>query len=45
MKGNDQVLDFSKDGDHKKAFGKLEKAELIFCLDFSVLNRVNELAQ
>lgn len=45
MKGNDQVLDFSKDGDHKKALGKLEKAELIFCLDFSVLNRVNELGE
>jgi phosphoesterase RecJ-like protein len=45
MKGNDKVLDFSKDGDHKKALGKLEKAELIFCLDFSVLNRVNELGE
>jgi phosphoesterase RecJ-like protein len=45
MKGNDQVLDFSKEGDHKKALGKLEKAELIFCLDFSVLNRVNELGE
>jgi phosphoesterase RecJ-like protein len=38
-------LDFSKEGDHKKALGKLEKAELIFCLDFSVLNRVNELGE
>jgi phosphoesterase RecJ-like protein len=45
MKGNDQVLDFSKEGDHKKALGKLENAELIFCLDFSVLNRVNELGE
>jgi phosphoesterase RecJ-like protein len=38
-------LDFSKEGDHKKAIGKLEKAEMIFCLDFSVLNRVNELGE
>jgi phosphoesterase RecJ-like protein len=45
MKGNDQVLDFSKEGDHKKALGKLGNAELIFCLDFSVLNRVNELGE
>ncbi len=45
MKGNDAVLDFSKDKDRKKALDKLEKAELIFCLDFSVLNRVNELGE
>lgn len=45
MKGNDAVLDFSKEGDRKKALVKLEKAELIFCLDFSVLNRVNELGE
>jgi phosphoesterase RecJ-like protein len=45
MKGNDDVLDFSKDTDRKKSLVKLEKAELIFCLDFSVLNRVNELGE
>lgn len=45
MKGNDAVLDFSKDTDRKKALVKLEKAELVFCLDFSVLNRVNELGE
>jgi phosphoesterase RecJ-like protein len=45
MKGNDAVLDFSKETDRKKALVKLEKAELIFCLDFSVLNRVNELGE
>jgi phosphoesterase RecJ-like protein len=38
-------LDFSKEADRKKALVKLEKAELIFCLDFSVLNRVNELGE
>ena len=45
MKGNHAVLDFSKDTDRKKSLVKLEKAELIFCLDFSVLNRVNELGE
>jgi len=45
MKGNDAILDFSKEADRKKALVKLEKAELIFCLDFSVLNRVNELGE
>lgn len=43
MKGNEGVLDFSNGGQRQKALGKLGKAELIFCLDFSVLDRVNEL--
>jgi bifunctional oligoribonuclease and PAP phosphatase NrnA len=45
MKGNEFVLDFSKEGDKKKATKKLNEAEMIFCLDFSVLNRVNELGE
>lgn len=45
MKGNDDVLDFSKPEDHKIAIKKLEEADIIFCLDFSVLNRVNELGE
>lgn len=45
MKGNDAVLDFSKETDRKKSLVKIEKAELIFCMDFSVLNRVNELGE
>ena len=43
MKGNDDVLDFSNGGQRQKALAKLEQADLIFCLDFSVLDRVNEL--
>ncbi len=45
MKGNDDVLDFSKSSEKPKAQSKLEEADVIFCLDFSVLNRVNELGE
>src|SRR5690606_22689715 len=45
MKGNDAVLDFSKPEDRPLAMRKLEEADLIFCLDFSVLDRVNELGE
>ncbi|GMQ31483.1 bifunctional oligoribonuclease/PAP phosphatase NrnA [Algoriphagus confluentis] len=45
MQGNDWVLDFSKDGDKELATEKLNEADVIFCLDFSVLNRVNELGE
>jgi phosphoesterase RecJ-like protein len=45
MKGNDEVLDFSKPEDQKIATKKLKEADIIFCLDFSVLNRVNELGE
>ena len=43
MKGNEGVLDFSNGEQRQKALAKLEQADLIFCLDFSVLDRVNEL--
>lgn len=45
MKGNDAVLDFSHAGQKDLAISKLEEADLIFCLDFSVLGRVNELGE
>ncbi|MBN3581450.1 bifunctional oligoribonuclease/PAP phosphatase NrnA [Algoriphagus aestuarii] len=45
MKGNDDVLDFSKPEHQEIASQKLKEAEIIFCLDFSVLNRVNELGE
>ncbi|GMQ25280.1 bifunctional oligoribonuclease/PAP phosphatase NrnA [Algoriphagus sp. oki45] len=45
MQGNDWVLDFSKDRDKELATEKLNEADVIFCLDFSVLNRVNELGE
>lgn len=45
MKGNDSVLDFSNPSQTELATKKLNEAEIIFCLDFSVLNRVNELGE
>lgn len=45
MKGNDAVLDFSLERDRSVAISKLQKAEVIFCLDFSVLSRVNDLGE
>jgi bifunctional oligoribonuclease and PAP phosphatase NrnA len=45
MKGNESVLDFSNPSEKALALSKLEEAQMIFCLDFSVLNRVNELGE
>ena len=45
MKGNEEVLDFSNPKDQKIATEKLAEADVIFCLDFSVLSRVNELGE
>ena len=45
MKGNEDVLDFSNPAQKDLATTKLEEAEIIFCLDFSVLGRVNELGE
>ncbi|HXC07161.1 MAG TPA: bifunctional oligoribonuclease/PAP phosphatase NrnA [Bacteroidia bacterium] len=41
MKGNKQVIDFS--ADRPKAEKKLNQAELIFCLDFNSLKRIDAL--
>lgn len=45
MKGNDSVLDFSNPAHTELATQKLNEADIIFCLDFSVLKRVNELGE
>lgn len=45
MKGNDSVLDFSNPCDTALATKKLNEADVIFCLDFSCLSRVNELGE
>ncbi len=45
MEGNESVLDFSHPDQVDQVKKKLEEAEVIFCLDFSVLNRVNELGE
>jgi phosphoesterase RecJ-like protein len=45
MKGNDSVLDFSNPTQTALATEKLNEADIIFCLDFSCLSRVNELGE
>ena len=45
MKGNETVLDFSNPKEKDQATSRLEEADMIFCLDFSVLGRVNELGE
>ncbi|WP_268033140.1 DHH family phosphoesterase [Algoriphagus sp. PAP.12] len=45
MEGNDSVLDFSREDQRKKASAALNEADVIFCLDFSGLSRVNELGE
>lgn len=45
MEGNDSVLDFSREDQQQKATTALNEADVIFCLDFSGLSRVNELGE
>jgi len=45
MKGNDEVIDFSIQKNHTKVKKALKDAHIVFCLDFSVLSRVNELGE
>lgn len=44
MKGNEQVIVFNE-GFEEKSKELVETADLIFCLDFSALNRINELGE
>ncbi len=44
MPGNDQVLIYN-DGHQKRSKQLVEQAEMIFCLDFSSLHRINELGE
>jgi phosphoesterase RecJ-like protein len=47
MPGNEDVISLSRDSDEptRKAAGVIRSADIIFCLDFSSLNRINELAE
>lgn len=45
MEGNDTVLDFSIAEDHELAKKALRESDMVFCLDFSGLGRVNELGE
>lgn len=42
MNGNDEVIIFNQ-GNEEKSRKLVEEADLIFCLDFSALSRINEL--
>lgn len=44
MKGNDSVLVFNENN-QEKSKSIIDKADLIFCLDFSSLKRINELGE
>ncbi len=44
MPGNDQVLIFEEQK-KEQVFGRIEAAEIIFCLDFSSLNRISNLEE
>jgi len=44
MKGNDNVIVYNE-GNEEKSADLVEEAELIFCLDFSSLKRINELGE
>jgi phosphoesterase RecJ-like protein len=44
MKGNEQVLNFENPEHREKAIEKVLEADTIFCLDFSCLKRLHELA-
>jgi bifunctional oligoribonuclease and PAP phosphatase NrnA len=43
MSGNDNVLDFEKYQHTAKAKAKIADADVIFCLDFSALNRIKNM--
>ena len=43
MKGNDEVINYEAKSEQEKATKLVEEAELIFCLDFNSLKRINSL--
>ncbi|AWW30545.1 bifunctional oligoribonuclease/PAP phosphatase NrnA [Echinicola strongylocentroti] len=45
MKGNDDVVNFEREGCQKEAIELINAAEIIMCLDFSCLSRINELGK
>ncbi|MDN3668908.1 bifunctional oligoribonuclease/PAP phosphatase NrnA [Echinicola jeungdonensis] len=45
MKGNDEVLNFEEENHKKEIVKRVNQAEIIICLDFSCLSRINELGE
>lgn len=44
MNGNDEVMIFNH-GNEKRSAALVEEADIVFCLDFSALSRINELGE
>lgn len=45
MKGNDEVINFEEEGKKTFVAEKIAEAEIIFCLDFSCLIRIQEMSE
>ncbi len=45
MKRNDEVLNFEEENHREEIVKKVNQAEIIICLDFSCLSRINELGE
>lgn len=43
MKGNEEVINFEAEGQQEKVATIISKADIIICLDFSSLSRINEM--
>ena len=45
MQGNDEVIIFNHAGNEERSAQLVAKADMIFCLDFSALGRINDLGE
>jgi phosphoesterase RecJ-like protein len=45
MKGNDEVINFEEPGKAEIVAEKIKEADIVFCLDFSCLNRLCEMGE
>ena len=45
MKGNEEVINYEKKGNDKKTEKLINEADLIFCLDFNNLHRLNSIGE
>ena len=45
MKGNDKVLNYEEERQREEISDKISEADMIICLDFSCLSRINEIGE
>jgi phosphoesterase RecJ-like protein len=45
MKGNEEVINFEEEGKAEEVEGKMAEADMIICLDFSCLMRIQEMSE